>query len=129
MNLYNDRRQSQRILFEKKHDIMGHFSITTNPGKSIVVHIMNMSLGGIFFTIRANRDVQLKMGDKIIFENIRRGDSKFFPLKLEAEIIWIMDDSDMEYIGVGSKFINLDGEKTSRLKNCIHYCQVIPSSN
>ncbi|UCF63821.1 MAG: PilZ domain-containing protein [bacterium] len=129
MNHHSDRRQSQRILFEKKHDIMAHFSITANPGKSVVVHIMNMSLGGIFFTIRANRDVRLKVGDNIIFENIRKADSKFFTLKLEAEIIWIMNDSDLEYIGVGSKFINLDDEKTSRLQDCIHYCRVIPSSN
>ena len=129
MDMINDRRQSQRILFEKKHDIMGHFCVTKNPGKSIIVHILNMSLGGIFFTFRANRDIQLTVGDKIIFENIRKGESRFFPLNLEAEIIWVMDDSKLEYIGVGSKFISLDDEKYSRIKNCIQYCQIIPGSH
>jgi len=129
MNMNSERRQSQRILFEKKHDIMGHFSVTKNPGKSVVVHILNMSLGGIFFTYRANRDIQLKVGERIIFENIRKGDSNFFPLKLEAEIIWVIDDSKLEYIGVGSKFIGLDDEKYSRIKNCIQYCQIIPGSH
>ena len=129
MKLSNDRRQSQRVLFEKKHDIMGHFSLVKNPGKSVIVHIMNMSLGGIFFTIRYNRDIQLQVGDIIIFEDIRRNDLKVFSLKLEAKIIWIMDDSEMEYIGVGSKFLDLNSEKASRIKDCIHYCQKIPSSH
>ena len=125
----NERRQSQRVLFEKKNDIMRHFSIIKNPSKSIVVHILNMSTGGIFFTIRSNRDVQLKVGEKIIFEDIRNRDSKVFFLRIEAVIIWIMDNSAMEYVGVGSKFLNVDAEKELRIKECMHYCQAIPSNN
>jgi hypothetical protein len=125
----NDRRQSQRILFERKNDVMGHFSILEKPDRSIVVHILNMSTGGIFFTLRSNRDVQLKVGEKIIFEDIRNKDSKVFILRMEAEIIWIMDNASMEYVGVGSKFVDLDSEKEDRIKNCMKYCQTTAGHN
>ncbi|MCK5454191.1 MAG: PilZ domain-containing protein [Calditrichia bacterium] len=124
MESISERRQSQRILFEKHDHIMGYFSLPVKQGKSIVVQILNMSSGGIFFSLRSNRDVQLKMGDKIIFEDIVNKDSKTFSLKMNAIVIWIMDDPTMEFAGIGSKFLDMDPEKEIKINDCIQHCQL-----
>ena len=124
MESINERRQSQRVLFEKQDKIMGHFSLLEKQGKSIVVQILNMSIGGISFTLRSNRDIELKVGDRIIFEEIVNKDSQVFSIKMRATIIWIMEDSTMEYTGIGSKFIDMNSEKKSIINDCIHHCQL-----
>jgi len=123
MESIRERRQSQRILFEKHNHIMGYFSLPVKQGKSIVVQILNISQGGISFSLRSNRDIQLKVGDKIIFEEIVNKDSKNFSLKMNAIIVWIMDDPAMEYTGVGSKFLEKDPEKELKISDCIQHCQ------
>lgn len=120
----NERRQSQRVLFEKQDKIMGHFTLPKKQAKSIVVQILNLSTGGISFTLRSNRDIELKVGDKIVFEDIVNKDSHTFSLKIRAIIIWIMEDSSMEYTGIGSKFVDINSEKKSIISDCIQHCQL-----
>jgi len=124
MEPISERRQSQRILFKKQNNIMGQFSLLKKQNKPIIVQILNMSRGGIFFTLRSNRDVQLKVGDKIFFEDIINEDSRVFPLKMNAIIIWIMEDSTMEYTGIGSKFLGVDPEQEKKISDCIQHCQL-----
>ena len=124
MEPINERRQSQRVLFEKQHKIMGHFSLLEKQDKSIVVQILNISLGGISFTLRSNRDIELKVGDRIIFEEIVNQDSHVFPIKMRARIVWIMEDSAMEYTGIGSKFLDMNSERESIMNDCIQHCQL-----
>lgn len=125
MEPMNERRQSHRVLFEKQDKIMGHFSLLEKQGKSIVVQILNMSIGGISFTLRSNRDIELKVGDRIIFEEIVNKDSQVFSIKMSAIIIWIMEDSTLEYTGIGSKFIEMNLEKKSIISDCIQHCQLV----
>lgn len=124
MEPMNERRQSDRVLFEKQDKIMGHFSLLEKQDKSIVVQILNISLGGISFTLRSNRDIELKMGDRIIFEEIVNKDSQVFSIKMRAIIIWIMEDSTMEYTGIGSKFLDMNSERKSIMNDCIQHCQL-----
>lgn len=123
METNNERRQSQRILFEKQDKIMGHFLLPEKQEKSIVVQILNISTGGISFTLRSNRDIELKVGDKILFKDIINKDSQTFSLEMRAMIIWIMEDSTMEYSGIGSKFVDINSEKKSIISDCIQHCQ------
>jgi hypothetical protein len=120
----NERRQSKRTLFKKHNKIMGYFSHSEKQGKSIIVQILNMSAGGIFFSIRSNRDIQLKVGDEIIFENIVNTDSKVYSLNMNAVIIWIMEDPTMEHTGIGSKFVNVDSENKIKIDDCLQHCQL-----
>jgi hypothetical protein len=102
---------------------MGHFTLPEDQGKSIVVQIINMGGGGIFFTLRSNRDIQLKIGDKLFFENIINKDSKSFSLQMDVIIVWIVDDPGMEFTGIGTKFLKLNPELEIKVKACIEHCQ------
>ena len=123
MDQIRERRQSQRIPFEKQQKIMGHFYLPGREDKSVVVQILNMSGGGVFFTLRSSRGIPLKVGDKIFFQDIVNQESKTFSLKLHAEIIWITDDPTMEYTGIGTKFLHMNPEHDLKVQDCIKHCQ------
>ncbi len=82
-----------------------------------------MSHGGIFFTFRSTRELRLQNGDHIIFKEFREQDLPPFAIQIEAKIVWVLDEPAMEFVGVGSKFINLSPENKEKLEQFIQTCQ------
>jgi len=118
-----ERRQFIRALFGHEKKISAVFTTAQNPQKSIFVQVVNMSLGGVFFTYRSTRQLHLQQGDHIIFKEFRESDSPPFPIQIEATIVWVLDEPAMEYTGVGSKFIQLSTENLEKLEQFIHSLQ------
>ena len=114
-----ERRQFIRALFGHEKEISAVFATALNPQKSIFVQVVNMSQGGVFFTYRSTRQLQLQQGDHIIFKEFRESDSPPFFIEIEAKIVWIIDEPAMEYTGVGSKFIQLSSENLEKLEQFI----------
>jgi c-di-GMP-binding flagellar brake protein YcgR len=117
-----DRRQSIRALFGHEKKISAIFSTIQSPQKAIFVQVVNMSHGGIFFTFRATRELRLQNGDHIIFKEFREQDLPSFAIQIEAKIVWVLDEPAMEFVGVGSKFINLSPENKEKLEQFIQTC-------
>ncbi len=114
-----DRRQTRRVLFSMEDQIMGRITIPDLENTSVVVQILNMSIDGICFFIRSTRDIHLKSGDEIVLVDIRKQDSAPLPLKVKNRIIWIQENPDNSYTGVGSKFMDAGTEELDSLENFI----------
>jgi c-di-GMP-binding flagellar brake protein YcgR len=117
-----DRRQSIRALFGHEKKISAIFTTIQSPQKAIFVQVVNMSHGGIFFTFRSTRELRLQNGDHIIFKEFREQDLPPFAIQLEAKIVWVLDEPAMEFVGVGSKFVNLSPENKEKLEQFIQTC-------
>jgi len=118
-----DRRQAIRALFGHVKKISAIFTTIQSPQKAIFVQVVNMSHGGIFFTFRSTRELHLQNGDHIIFKEFRKKDLPPFAIQIEAKIVWVLDEPAMEFVGVGSKFINLSPENKEKLEQFIQTCQ------
>ena len=118
-----ERRQYIRALFGHEKKISAVFTTTLNPQKSIIVQVVNLSQGGIFFSFRSTRQLHLQQGEHILFKEFRESDFPPFPIEIEAKIVWILDEPAMEHTGVGSKFIQLSPENLERLLQFIQSFQ------
>ena len=110
MQQNSDRRKFERIFFSKQDEVMASLVIPDYSEKPIAVQVLNIGQGGIFFTVRSIRKVNLKIGQTVIFKEIYDNSNHVFTLDANAKIIWIMDDESQEYTGVGSKFIESEVE-------------------
>jgi hypothetical protein len=104
MQTFDERRKFERFVFSKRDEIMASLLIPGVSEKPIAVQVLNIARGGIFFTIRSIRSVNLEIGQTIIFKDLYDDSNRSIALDMEAIIVWIMDDESNEYIGVGSKF-------------------------
>jgi|MudIll2142460700_1097286.scaffolds.fasta_scaffold42550_3 c-di-GMP-binding flagellar brake protein YcgR len=111
-----ERRQFIRAFFSHEKKISAVFSTIQSPQKAIFVQVVNISHGGVFFTFRSTRELQLQKGDRIVFKEFREKDLPPFSIHLEATIVWVLDEPAMEFVGVGSKFINLSPENKDKLE-------------
>lgn len=118
----NERRQFNRALFDHKKKVSAIFDTTGSPKKTVVVQVVNISYGGVFFTIRATREIHLHPNDLIIFKEFRQNDSPPFSIYAEAKIVWVLDEPAMEYTGMGSRFTHLSPENKEKLSEFIRTC-------
>lgn len=125
----NERRQFNRALFDHKKKVSAIFDTTAFPKKTVVVQVVNISHGGVFFTIRATREIHLQPNDLIVFKEFRQNDSPPFSIYVEAKIVWVLDEPAMEYIGMGSKFTHLSPENKEKLSEFIKSCAQVDLSS
>lgn len=118
----NERRQFTRALFDHTKKVSAVFTTTGSFSKTIVVQVVNISYGGVFFTVRATREIHLQPEDLIVFKEFRQNDSPPLSIHIEAKIIWVLDEPAMEYIGMGSKFTHLSSENKEKLSEFIRSC-------
>jgi hypothetical protein len=124
MQLGSERRKFERIFFSKQDEIMASLVIPEYSEKPIAVQIMNLATGGIFFTIRSIRNIDLEIGQTIIFKEIYDNSNHAFTLNIHAKVIWILEDDSAEFTGVGSKFIESpDEDFQQKLNNYLQQFQ------
>jgi c-di-GMP-binding flagellar brake protein YcgR len=115
----SERRQYSRIFFTKDHDIKIKFTIKDIRHGPIEANILNISPGGFFLTLTGRDRKIVKKDDIITVKEIQRENKKPHKLNLEAKIIWILDNAQLDYIGIGTEFINLDDPVKKQIENFI----------
>ena len=120
----HDRRRFKRTMFSKHDQIMAFLVIPEHSPQPIVVQLMNIGEGGILFTLRSGRAVDIQDGQTVVFKEISNNDNQKFQLDIEAEIIWVMEDFTTEYTGVGTRFLTKNKpEIRNKILACIEHCK------
>ena len=63
----------------------------------IIVHVLNIGEGGIFFTLRSSRDVELNNGQILQFKEVHNKNHQKFSLDVSAEVAWISANFSLEF--------------------------------
>jgi c-di-GMP-binding flagellar brake protein YcgR len=114
-----ERRKYQRLLFSDDHNIVVSFRITGVRHAPIKALILNISQGGLFFTLTGRDRKLVKKGDQLQIVQIIKAENISLPVDIEAEIVWIMDNSSLEHIGIGTQFININDDVKLQIKKLI----------
>lgn len=118
-----ERRQHHRSFFARENDIIARFTIPGNNQKPTIVKVLNLSVGGIFFAWRSHRSIDLKIGDEIMFEELRKGDHQILLLQVGARVVWVSEEFSLNFSGVGSKFIDISPDKQAGIDHFVKLCK------
>jgi len=118
-NKGDERRQQSRALFTIENGIMASFIIPGIKTKTMTAYVLNLSSGGIFFTMRKEEISKISKGDKVIFLEIKLRKSIPFILNAEAEIIWKTEPTAAEYSGVGCRFLKISSNSEGQISRFI----------
>ena len=103
-NNLKDKRKNPRIIFSLDDGIVGSLIVPHVHKKPITAYILNLSLGGIYFTLRSDQSKDLNKGDIFSLTEIKQWGSENFVLNIDAEIKWKLDNKEMQYISLGCEF-------------------------
>jgi hypothetical protein len=117
MNSYNGRgveemmesagaenRQYRRIYFPEELVISGVVA-GLDTRAEFSVKVLNLSEGGLFFTLGREKGGCFKEKERILLLNLRGPDPFSISQQLNMEIKWVCDNEAMENIGYGCEFI------------------------
>lgn len=111
------RRRYQRVIFSLDDGIICVFKPLLNSKKLDVktASVMNLSAGGIQFTVRKEDANAFRIGDRLIFSGLRGSQNMDFGKAIEMEILWILELKFLENIGIGCEFKNMPESLINRI--------------
>ncbi len=113
------RRRYKRVFYSAEDKIVGFFSIPGDNNRSITANVMNMSIGGLHFTLKRDDNIRISQGDKIILHKVTGNIPFQFVANIEAEIKWVLDHHLMKHIGFGCEFVNLSDITKKQLQSLV----------
>ena len=114
-----ERRRYKRVFYSAEDQMIGFFVYPANKQNILEAHIMNVSVGGLHFTIKRNGMISPKMGDRLILTKLMGNSSLRIVSDIEIEIKWVLDYRLLKHVGFGCEFRNLPDMIRSQLSNFI----------
>ena len=116
MNKHNEeKRKFNRIPFSYSDNIIGRF---THPGRQnkINAHILNLSVQGLYFTLKKDDEEMIQQGDKLVLLKIKGIKNEDFIVNIEMEISRVLDHMELEHFGYGCKFITFPESSKEQIR-------------
>lgn len=112
------KRRYKRVFYSAEDRMIGFFMLPDLQGQ-LVAQIMNVSVGGLHFTIKRNEMLTLRIGDRLILTKIIGSSPLRIVSNIEMEIKWILDHQMMKHVGFGCEFHNLPDSIRSHITHYI----------
>lgn len=103
----SERREFKRALFSIEDGVVGILSVPELQKKPITAYLLNLSVGGMYFTLRTDERNKIKKGDHLVLVQIKGSTSLKFLVNIDAEIRWILNYENFEHVGIGCQFLNI----------------------
>ena len=101
------RRNYKRVFYTAENRMIGFFLFPDKEQEIVVAQIMNVSVGGLHFTIKRNEMLSLQIGDRLILTKVIGNSPLRMISNIEMEIKWVLDHQMMKHVGFGCEFHNL----------------------
>ncbi len=119
MESYQEKRKFKRAIFTADDKVIGLFTLARRPEKIITGTVLNLSMGGIYFTIDATRAIIPVTRDQIVLMQIKATQTLGFLVNIDAEIKWVLNSDMLKFVGVGCEFINIPELSKKQLGNFV----------
>lgn len=106
-----EQRREARVLFSRQEQVTCHLSFPGNTKTILKAIVLNMSRRGIGLALDRNNDFAIQRGMLLDLNKIRIFMDKTereleFHENIKVQVQWVMDDTVVNQIGIGCKYIN-----------------------
>jgi len=119
MDNFNNKRRYERIFFGRDQNIVGQLSLPDGETDGPQVTILNLSEGGLHFTITRRDHVAIKDGERILLKSVSGPPPLKFARPITMEVKWVLDHDFLEHIGYGCEFIDLPEELAEMIRDVV----------
>lgn len=113
-----DNRRYRRIYFPGELVVSGVVAVPDSPAE-FPVKILNLSEGGLFFTIVKENGRYFQGNRRVLFVGMKGPDPFNLCEKMNMEIKWVCDDTILESIGYGCEFIDPSSRSVDLLRTMV----------
>lgn len=120
-NTRNERRTAQRAVFSFQENVIGIFCLP-QPGedtRSFDARILNLSVGGLQFSLKKEEGEKLLVGDHLLLKEIQGKDELAFFADLEMVIKWVLEVEYLDHLAFGCKYQGIPLEIRGRIDHYV----------
>ncbi len=125
----DDRRKYQRYACAIDEGVHGRFTFSPERKELFTAYIFNISLGGMYFSVRNDQKNKFKKGDILTFVEIKKSGSQNYLINVESEIIWLLNHHFLNHIGLGCKFLKISENSKDQISKFIESCSLIKNKS
>lgn len=116
---FENKREHPRVSFTVSDGIVARFLASENIHELQTAYVLNLSEGGLFFTLRKDQSNLLKEGDNLRFVEIKKWRTSHFLVNIQANVVWQGNVPGYESIGIGCKFSNISEKNLQNIKDLV----------
>jgi hypothetical protein len=114
-----DRRKHRRAYFSIGDNIIGNFILYRETETGFNAPILNLSSGGLHFTLSKNQGIFPLNGARLRLVKIEGEAALDFEFNSELEVKWILGHESLPHIGCGCEFIYMSKPGLDRISEFI----------
>jgi hypothetical protein len=115
----DNKREHPRASFSVSDGIVARFLMHEDNDDLKTAYILNLSEGGLFFTLRKDQTDLVKEGDNLRFVEIKKWRTSHFLVNIQADVVWQGDIPDYDSIGIGCKFRKISDKNLQNIKDLV----------
>ena len=116
---FENKREHPRVYFTVSDGIVARFFSSDDHQELQTAYILNLSEGGLFFTLRKDQNNLIKEGDNLRFVEIKKWRTNHFLVNIQANVVWQGNIPDYDSIGIGCKFSNISDKNLQNIKELV----------
>jgi hypothetical protein len=116
---FENKREHPRISFSVSDGIVARFLSSEDNHELQTAYVLNLSEGGLFFTLRKDQCNLIKEGDNLRFVEIKKWRTSHFLVNIQANVIWQGNIPEYKSIGIGCKFNNISDKNLQNIKELV----------
>lgn len=116
-----EKRQYRRIFFSPEEKVMGKFALAGVDVIAFTTNVMDLSLGGLYFTLKRDKAVDIKVGDRLTLKELQTSISLQIIAEISLEVVRIQDYDFIEHIGFGCEFTNLADDVREKIRQLVDW--------
>lgn len=116
---FENKREYPRVSFTVSDGIVARFLASEDNHELQTAYVLNLSEGGLFFTLRKDQSNLIKEGDNLRFVEIKKWRTNHFLVNIQANVVWQGTIPDYDSIGIGCKFNNISEKNMQNIKELV----------
>lgn len=112
-------RRYRRVYFQREQVVTGVLADIEARPADLPVKVLNLSEGGLFFTVKKNEVGDVAPGATLTLRDLRGPHALLIPEEIHLEIKWVSNDPLLENVGCGCEFIDLPLSSQQQIRELI----------
>ena len=110
---FHEKRKDVRVYFSPEEDVCGVFVFPDYGHLSFSAQLLDLSLGGMQFTLTREEWNSLKLGSHLVLSRLSKGEDLVCDKAMPLSIRWVLDHPMVSHVSVGCEFdgVSEDGRK------------------
>ena len=117
---YIERRKFDRAVFKLDDGVKGFFTMAKVSEQPVIGYILNLSMGGLYFTPSTGYTEAVKQHDNLTLLQIKALPTLEFLTNIDLRVKYVFNPGMLERIGIGCEFINVPDSSRRQIGDFVY---------